>query len=368
MGERSSLQDRKEEHVRICHQEEVAHRHRYWDDIHLVHEALPEVDLRDIDLSTELFGKKLQAPIIIAAMTGGYPGAKNINRNLAEAASKTGVGMGVGSQRAALKEPATAETYAIVREFKVPLMIGNIGAPQLIQQGKKSPLTLEQLLQLKEMIGADIMAVHLNFLQEAAEWDGDTQSKGALAAIESFSKKLKLIAKETGAGVSRETARRLMRTSIAGIDVGGAGGTSFAAVEVHRARKLGESAGTPEEQEKARASERLGKAFWNWGIPAPVSVIEIRQLHRTFPVIATGGVCSGLDIARALALGANAAGLATQFLEPAMKGPETVIEEIEMLKKELRAAMLLTGSHDLEALARARYIVSGECAHWLNQA
>jgi len=361
------LRKRKKEHIDICSQEEVSHRYRYWNDIHLVHEALPELDMADIDTSATLFGKKLQSPIIIAAMTGGFEGGKLINRNLAEAAARTGVGMGVGSQRSVLSDSGMLESYSIVKEFKVPLMIGNIGAPQLIKQGKKPALTLTQLMELRSLIGADLMAVHLNFLQEAAQWEGDTQSKGALAAIEALSKKMKLIAKETGAGISRETARKLLRTGIAGIDVGGAGGTSFAAVEVHRARKMAQDPINPEAAERAAASERLGTTFRDWGIPAPVSVIELREMHRTFPIIATGGICSGLDIARAIALGANAAGLATQFLEPAMSGVDAVVREIEMLKKELCAAMLLTGSKDLEALGRARYIISGECAHWINR-
>jgi isopentenyl-diphosphate delta-isomerase len=361
------LRKRKRDHIEICSQEDVAHRYRFWNDIHLVHEALPELDMAEIDLSTTLFGKKLKAPIIIAAMTGGFEGGKLINRNLAEAASRTGVGMGVGSQRSVLSDSEMTDSYSVVKEFKVPLMIGNIGAPQLIKQGKKPALTFAQLEQLRSLVGADLMAVHLNFLQEAAQWEGDTQSNGAFAAIEALSKKMKLIAKETGAGISRETARKLMRTDIAGIDIGGAGGTSFAAVEVHRARRVAKDPQSPEVAERAQSSERLGMTFRDWGIPAPVSVIELREMHRTFPIIATGGICSGLDIARAISLGANAAGLATQFLEPAMCGVDAVVREIEMLKKELRAAMLLTGSKDLEALGRARYIISGECAHWINR-
>jgi isopentenyl-diphosphate delta-isomerase len=335
----------------------VQSRSRYWDDVALVHSALPELDIGDIDLSLTLFGRKLESPIIIAAMTGGYPGAKDINRNLAKAAAECGVGLGLGSQRAALEDPSLEPTFSIVKEYRPPLLLGNIGAPQLIKQGGRRPLGAADLLRAQKMVGADLMAVHLNFLQEIAEWDGDTQARGCLSAIEALSRRLPLVVKETGAGIGREVARRLLRTDIKGIDVGGAGGTSFAAVEVFRARRKRHAAG-----------ERLGTTFWDWGIPAPVSVLEIRELHRTFPLIATGGIRNGLDVARALALGATAAGLAQPLLGPAMESAKAVVEELEMIKAELRAAMFLTGSADLAELARAKHIISGESARWLERA
>lgn len=353
MSGEEQTRNRKEEHVDICRDESVQARRRYWDDVALVHSALPELDIGDIDLSLTLFGKRLEAPIIIAAMTGGYPGAREINRNLAKAASECGVGLGVGSQRAALEDPGQQGTFSIVKEYRPPLVIGNVGAPQLIKQRGRRPLQVSDLERARRMVGADVMAVHLNFLQEVAEWDGDTQARGCLAAIDALSRRLPIIVKETGAGIGREVARRLLRTSIKGVDVGGAGGTSFAAVEVFRARR-----------KQNALAERLGGTFWDWGIPAPVSVIEIRQLHRTFPIIATGGVRNGLDVARALALGATAAGIARPLLGPAMEGPKAVVEELEMIKAELRAAMFLTGSEDIAALAKAKYVVSGESARW----
>jgi isopentenyl-diphosphate delta-isomerase len=350
------IRNRKEEHVDICRGEPVSARRRYWDDIALVHSALPEIDIGEIDLSVTLFGKRLEAPIIISAMTGGYPGAKDINRNLAKAAAECGVGLGLGSQRAALEDPSLEGTFSIVKEYKPPLVLGNVGAPQLIKQGGKRPLGIAELKRAQRMVGADLLAVHLNFLQEVAEWDGDTQSRGCLPAISELSRRMPIVVKETGAGIGREVARRLLRTDIRGIDVGGAGGTSFAAVEVYRARR-----------KKEGAAERLGNTFWDWGIPSPVSVLEIRELHRTFPIIATGGVLNGLDVARALALGATAAGIARPLLAPAMESAKAVSDELEMIKAELRAAMFLTGSADLEALSRAKYIVSGESARWLER-
>ena len=347
---------RKQEHVDICRTENVQNRQRFWDEVTLVHSALPEVNLRDIDTSVKLFGKSLEAPIVIAAMTGGYPGAKLINRNLARAAEECGIGLGLGSQRAALEDPALAETFSVVKDFKVPLVLGNVGAPQLIRQGGRRPLGRRDLERAQKMVGADVLAVHLNFLQEVAEWDGDTRARGCLAAIDALSRKLPIVVKETGAGLGHDTARRLLRTGIKGLDVGGAGGTSFAAVEVFRARKKGDP-----------ARERLGSTFWDWGIPTPVSVLEIRQLHRTFPIIATGGVRNGLDMARAVALGASAAGLAVPLLGPAMESAEAVIKEVEMMKAELRAAMFLTGSANLEDLSQAKYIVWGQCARWLER-
>ncbi len=356
MNDEKAIRNRKEEHVDICRNEPVQARRRYWDEIALVHSALPELDIGDIDTSLTLFGKKLDAPIVIAAMTGGYTGARDINRNLAKAAARCGVGLGLGSQRAALEDPSLEGSFSIVREYRPPLVLGNVGAPQLIKQGGKRPLGAADLARARKMVGADIMAVHLNFLQEVAEWDGDTQAKGCLAAIDALSRRMPIVVKETGAGIGREVARRLLRTGIMGIDIGGAGGTSFAAVEAYRGQKIGHA-----------ASERLGNTFWDWGIPAPVSVMEIRELHRSFPIIATGGVRNGLDVARAVALGATAAGLAQVFLAPAMESAEAVVEEVGMIKAELRAAMFLTGSADLSALARARYVVSGECARWMER-
>jgi len=356
MGKTGGTQSRKEEHVKICLNGNVQHRHRYWDDVQLVHNALPEVDMRDIDLSCTLFGKRLKAPIIVAAMTGGYPGAEKINRNLAEAAARSGVGLGLGSQRAALERPALARTFSVVRRFNVPLVLGNIGAPQLIGQKGRSAFTFEDVLRAKKMVGADAMAVHLNFLQEVAEWDGDTQSRGCLEAIETLASRIPVVVKETGAGISRDVARRIVGTKAAGLDIGGAGGTTFAGVEVHRAMIRGD-----------RKTERLGNTFWDWGIPAPVSVLEVREMDRSFPVIATGGIRSGLDCARALALGASAAGVATPMLLPATGSAMSVEHEIEMLKAELRAAMFLTGSENLAALAQARTVVTGRCAEWLGR-
>ncbi len=352
----SAMQSRKREHVDICLHEEVSGQYRYWDDVQLVHSALPEVNLDDIDTTTRVFGKRLRAPIIIAAMTGGYPDAKRINSNLAEAAAECGLGMGVGSQRAALEDPSTADTFSVVRELDVPLVIGNIGAPQLVKQRDRRPLSLAELRRARDMVGADVIAVHLNFLQEVVEWDGDTHARGCLSAIDALSKRIPTIVKETGAGISREVARRLLRTSIVGLDIGGAGGTSFSAVEAHRARRRGEG-----------ARERLGSTFRDWGIPAPVSVLEVRSIHRTFPIIATGGVRTGLDCARALALGASAVGVASQLLEPATKSAQAVKEELENLVRELRAAMFLTGSVNLAELAKAGYVMTGRSAIWASR-
>jgi isopentenyl-diphosphate delta-isomerase len=353
---KAKTQSRKEEHVAICLEKRVQHRRRFWEDIHLVHNALPEVDMKDIDMSITLFGKRLQAPIIVAAMTGGYGGAERINRNLAEAAARCGVGLGLGSQRAAIERSSLARTFSVVRRFDVPLVMGNIGAPQLIDQKGGAAFSFEEVMRAKEMVGADVMAVHLNFLQEVAQWDGDTQSRGCLQAIDRLSSRVPVVVKETGAGISRQAAKRILGTKAAGLDVGGAGGTTFAGVEAYRARKRGD-----------RMSERLGNTFWDWGIPAPVSVIEVRELDRLFPVIATGGIRSGLDCARAIALGASAAGAAAPMLRPAMKSAKAVTEEIEMLKAELRAAMFLTGSADIAALAQARTVITGRCAQWIGR-
>lgn len=343
---------RKGEHIKIVAEEGVQATCNYWDDVQLVHDSLPELDYEDIDLSLRLFGKKLAGPLIISSMTGGFERAELINRNLAEAAAEVGVGMGVGSQRAALENPKLAYTYEVVREFDVPLVIGNIGAPQLIAQRKREPLSLEAIDRAVEMVDADVVAIHLNYLQEVVQPEGDKRASGVLSAIAKIAKRHPVLAKETGAGISKSVALRLKRAGVAGIDIGGAGGTSWSAVEHFRAKAA-----------KDPVRERLGRTFWNWGIPSPVSVV---LANVGLPIIATGGIRDGLDIARALALGATTGGIAHRILPAALESAEMVHQELTMILEEVKAALFLAAAPDLATFRSRHAIVTGRSRDWLD--
>lgn len=344
------INNRKADHINISLNERVAPGYCYWDDVRLVHNALPEVDADEIDTSITLFGKKLEFPLIVTAITGGFNGAKKINANIAEACAELGIGMGVGSERAGVGgvEP---ESYTVVKDYDVPLMIGNIGAPQLVPQHSKDIFTSEDIGRAMDLIDADIVAIHLNYLQEAVQPEGDTNAKGCYDAIRDLASRYPVIVKETGAGISRDVANRLKGTGIRGIDVAGMGGTSFAGVELHRAIAAGDDIRTG-----------MGETFFDWGIPAPASLMEARC---GLPLIASGGVLDGIHIACSVAMGASCAGIANAVLREATESAEAVKEKLTLIKEELRAAMLLTGCSDIKQLSKARYVVLGETRQWL---
>jgi isopentenyl-diphosphate delta-isomerase len=339
--------------VEICLRDDVQHSTDYWDDVQLVHCALPEVDLASIDTTTTLFGHDIGAPLVIASMTGGHEHGADINDHLAAAAAKLRLPMGVGSQRPALEHPSYARTYAALKEHDVPLVIANIGAPQLVRQRGGRAMGPREVRAAMEMIDADMVAVHLNFLQEVAQPEGDTNAEGVLAAIELLAAEFPVIVKETGGGISQEIALKLKAVGVRGIDVGGAGGTSFAAVEAVRSEERG-----------LATRARLGWAFKDWGIPTPVSTLEANV---GLPVIATGGVRSGLDVARALVLGASAAGVARRVLGPSLKGRRETEEALGELIAELGAAMFLTGSRDVGALRERDFVLSDRLMAWVDR-
>ncbi|MEM4258663.1 MAG: type 2 isopentenyl-diphosphate Delta-isomerase [Candidatus Thermoplasmatota archaeon] len=334
-------EERKREHIQIAVSEDIAFHHNYWDDVHLAHNALPEVNEEDIDLGVQLFGKKLGAPLVISAITGGYREGKKINENLAIAAERFQVAMGVGSQRAALENPKLEETYAIVKKYDIPIKIANIGASQIALWDKKK--IMEYVDTIVRMIDADVLAICLNFLQEAVQPEGETHAKGCLEMIGMLSQELSIpiLVKESGAGISGKVAEQLYsRTKIAGIDVGGAGGTSFAAVEYYRAKIKND-----------KYNMRKGLTFWDWGIPTPDCILQVgKATNWGLPIIATGGIRNGLDVTKALVLGAHAAGIAHGVLKPALKDAETVIHEIDILIKELRCGMFLVGCDTVSSL------------------
>jgi len=347
------IEERKEDHVEICLKEDVKAHYSYWDDIHFMHHALPEINFSDVDTKTKIFGKDLSAPIIISAITGGYDKAKDINKNLAEAASKLNIGLGVGSQRAALENNSLVGTYSVVKEYDIPLVIGNVGAPQLISQTDSEVLDTENIQEAFDMIDADVLAIHLNYLQEVVQPEGNVNAKGCLAEIKRLALKYPIIAKETGSGISRKTAQALRKAGVIGIDVGGLSGTSFSAVEVFRAKNKGDT-----------LREGIGRTFWDWGIPTPVSVVEADV---GLEIIATGGIRNGMDVARALILGADGAGMAGALLKAATQSPEKVEEQIKGVIHELKVTMFLTGSRNLSELRKQEVVVTGRTRDWMEQ-
>ena len=328
----------------------------------LLHNALPEVDRDAIDLSVEFLGRTLRAPLVIAGMTGGHRMAHEVNGVLARAAERHGVAMGVGSQRAALRRARSGSnldyTYSVARE-QAPsaFLIGNVGAPQLIPQDGTPALSLDEIDAAVRMIGADALAIHLNFLQESVMPEGERRAAGCERAIQRVVGHLQqtpVIAKETGAGLSRQTALRLRELGVAALAVGGVGGTSFAAVEGLRAEAQGHALG-----------QRLGEVLRDWGVPTPVAVVG--AVATGLPVIATGGIRDGLDAARALALGARLVGVARPLLQAALEGDAAVDRWIEQLLHELRTVLFLTGSRNLEGLRRQPPLVLGPTRAWIDQ-
>ncbi|HEU0028536.1 MAG TPA: type 2 isopentenyl-diphosphate Delta-isomerase [Ktedonobacterales bacterium] len=349
---------RKAEHVQVSLAHDIsAPQAASWADIRLVHQALPEVDLDAIDISTDYLGKTLRYPIFISSLTGGHPDVAIINERLAIIAQEYGLAMGVGSQRAALVTPELAATYSVTRA-KAPdaFLIANVGAPQFITQRGKPAFGAEDARAAVRMIGADALAAHLNYLQEAAQPEGDRKAKGALAGLRAIVEEVgvPVIAKETGAGISFEQAVKLAALGVAAIDVGGAGGSSMAAMEAQRAQDRGD-----------RRAGAIGALYRDWGIPTPIAVVETHAAAPDLPITATGGVRSGLDAARALALGATLVGMGFPFLKAAAESESAVREFLEQFLAELRVAMQLAGAAAMDALRRVPVVVTGATREWL---
>ena len=350
------VKQRKIEHVSVALGQDVSVAQRAnWNDIQFVHQALPEVDLDEIDTSVTFLGRKLRYPIFISSLTGGHPDVTSINANLARAAERYGLALGVGSQRAAIVNPDVSNSYAVTRQ-QAPntFLIANIGAPQLIKQARHEPFTLEQVQRAIDMIGADALAVHMNSLQEAAQPEGDRRAVGEAAALKALTARLSLpvIAKETGAGVCREQALLLRSCGVAAIDVGGAGGSSMSAMEAARSEARGD--------ERTR---NIGLLYRDWGIATPIAVVEASTAQ--LPLISTGGVRNGLDMARALALGATLVGMGFPFLKAASQSYEAVCELLERVIAELKVAMQLSGAATITALQQVDIVVTGETRNWL---
>jgi len=343
---------RKIDHIRICLNEKAQAKQATtgFEDIQLVHRALPEIDKIKINLTTTFLNKKFSAPIIVGAMTGGAQEATQINASIAEAVEKLGLGMGVGSQRAAIENKTLEETYRIARK-KAPtaFLIANIGGVQLVHgYGAK------EVKRVVEMIDADAVAIHLNALQEAVQPEGQTNFEGVLTKIGEVARELDVpvIVKETGCGISAEDAKALEEAGVKAIDIGGVGGTSFAAVEYYRSH------------EADGAQRFLGEAFWDWGIPTAVSLIEAAQTVK-LPLIASGGIRSGTDITKALALNATIASISQPILQTAVKGTKETESKLSGLIEELRNAMFLTGAQKISDLTNIPVVITGKTGQWL---
>jgi isopentenyl-diphosphate delta-isomerase len=350
--EQANIEDRKKEGIMITLNEQVQARETstLLECVHLVHNALPELDFDEIDTSISFLGHKFSAPILIDSMTGGTPAATKLNEILAKAAANYSLGMGVGSQRAGLKSGALAETYRVVRRAAPETFVmANIGGAQLADN-----LSLKDAQKLVEMIDADALAVHLNPLQEIIQPEGEPKFEGVLSKIKELSSKISvpIIVKEVGAGISKEVALRLIRSGAAAINVSGLGGTSWAGVEQIRARAS-----------KNYRKAELGQIFWDWGIPTAASLIEVRRAVKA-PLIASGGLRNGLDIAKCIVLGANLCGMALPMLKRASESFESLCEFIEGLQFQLQAAMFLVGAKNVKELSTARHVITGDLVQW----
>lgn len=325
--------DRKAEHIRLALEQRMQLGVNYFDEYHFEHAALPEIDFDDIDIGVDFLGRRLAAPLLVSSMTGGTEAAGLINRNLAAGAERTGIAVGVGSQRKALEDPAKADTFK-VREVapSVPLL-ANLGAVQL-----NYGLGARECLQAVEMIGADALILHLNPLQEAIQPEGQRNFADLLPKIGEVVRALPvpIVVKEIGCGISAATARALAGQGIRIIDTAGVGGTSWARIEAERAGDLD-----------------LGEVFAGWGIPTPLSIREVRSVGG-LTVIASGGLRNGIDVAKALALGADLAGMAYPFLQAATESPERVVEKVQRIVLELKICMFCLGVRAVAELRHAR--------------
>jgi isopentenyl-diphosphate delta-isomerase len=325
---------RKADHIRINLEEDVrSNLTTGFERYHFTHLALPELNLGDIDLESEIFNRRLNAPILISSMTGGTDQAGRINRTLAEAAQETKIAMGLGSQRAAIDDPQLQSTFQVRQYAPDILLFANLGAVQL-----NYGYSLKECQLAVEMIEADALILHLNPLQEAVQPEGDGNFAGLLAKIEGVCKNLSVpvIVKEVGWGISEKTARQLAEVGVSAIDVAGAGGTSWSQVEMHRSNDPYQA--------------RLAGAFIDWGIPTTQALINVQSAVPGMTIFASGGVRDGIDIAKSIALGASLGGMASPFLKAANDSLEATIATIQLIQSQIQVAMFASGAADIASL------------------
>ncbi len=339
----SATTSRKQSHVELVVSEQVSHRSvaSGFDDIRLIHNALPEIALTEVDTSINFLGKHLDVPILISSMTGGYTDAERINGALAILSAKYGAAMGLGSQRQAMESKLFHNSFKIARkENPTGLIFSNIGAVEVARLNSKGKIG--KIKMLIDLIEADALIVHLNPLQELLQPEGEPDFRGVINGIEKCVQSLgvPIIAKEVGAGISKEAAKKLIEIGVRVIDVAGAGGTSWAGVEILRQKKK---------------ERRKLEPFWDWGNPTVDALLQVRELKKnmTFGLIASGGIRNGIDIAKSIALGADLAGIAKPLISTFMNEGEKELDRImEELIIQLRYSMFLTGSQNLPALAK----------------
>jgi isopentenyl-diphosphate delta-isomerase len=347
---------RKNDHIKFVLNNEVEGQSSLLECVKIIHNALPEINLENVDLATQFLGKKISSPIIISPITGGTNRGKYINEKLATAAHKANIPLMIGSQRIMLEHPESIQTFKIARSCApdIPL-IANIGIPQL-----KVNNNLETIEKIMKIIEADALAIHLNPLQEAVQIEGEPNFLNGLEKISDILSSLKkpLIIRETGCGISKEVASRLFEIGVNFIDVSGMGGTSWSAVEYYRSK-------SDNHEEKTET----GKTFWNWGIPTAASIMEVKSLlhnQTDKSIIASGGIRSGLDIAKSLLIGADYAGLAKPFLnsiKETSKNPDFLIAKLE---EELRISLFLTGSSNIQDFKQKPKVILPPLKNWVD--
>ena len=340
MSKVAPIDQRKADHIKINLEKDVRSALTTGlENYHFIHEALPELDLAQIDTSLSLFGKELSAPILISSMTGGTSDAEAINLRLAEAAQEMKVAMGVGSQRAAIENLDQAKTFQVRRVAPDILLFANLGAVQL-----NYGYGLEQCRLAVDMIEADALILHFNPLQEAVQDAGDTNFAGLAKQIEEICKQVgvPVIAKEVGWGISERTAKRLVDCGVSAIDVAGAGGTSWSQVEMYRA---------PDE-----FTRQLAATFVGWGIPTADSILNVKKAAPRMTVFASGGIKDGLDIAKAIALGATLGGMAGQFLKAAAISTKSAVQMMKLTKRQIEVTMFAAGVGSLEGLSLEKMV------------
>lgn len=343
----AALRERKRSHLDLCEHEEVEFRAKstLFEDIDLIHNALPELALEDLDLGAEFLGKRLRAPFLITGMTGGTEDAFAVNRDLATIAERCGIGFGLGSQRVMQRDPRTAWTFAIREYAPTALVLANIGLIQAAEQ------PTDELRRLVGSVGADALCVHLNPAQELIQPEGDRDFRGGYATLRRLCDDLDvpIVAKETGCGISRAVGTALYGAGVRYVDVSGAGGTSWIRVESLRGNTR---------------SRHLGEVFNSWGIPTAASLAMLRGAG--LQLIASGGMRTGLEMAKAIALGARLCGAALPiyraYREDGIEGAVTLIDEF---RDGLRAAMLLTGCRTLTDLSRQPLVIGERLKAWM---
>lgn len=328
--------DRKAEHIRLALDETLQLRSHFFDAYAFEHVALPDIDLAEVDVSVEFLGRRLEAPLLISCMTGGTEEAGRINRNLAAAAESAGVAVGVGSQRKAIEDPRQEDTFRVREVAPTVPLLANLGAVQL-----NYGFGVEECRAAVDMIDADALVFHLNVLQEAIQPEGQTNFKGLLSRIGAMTAELEVpvIAKEVGCGLSAATAAALAAEGVRIVDVAGLGGTSWARIEARRAEDV-----------------EIGEMFADWGIPTPESIRQVAGVEGV-TVIGSGGLRSGIDAAKAIALGADLVGMAYPFLGPATESADAVVAKIARIVRELKIVMLCVGAGTLDELKRVKLMV-----------